>query len=71
LCKKTIGRKGFELPKHRDTPLIMVCTNLTYNSLKKNRVAYYLSEGLEKKLIDILFLYLEMEETLLIPLINL
>jgi hypothetical protein len=30
-----------------------------------------LSEGLEKKLIDILFLYLEMEETLLIPLINL
>jgi hypothetical protein len=32
LREKTIGREGFELPEHRDTPLTMVCTNLTFNS---------------------------------------
>jgi hypothetical protein len=69
--KRTTGRKVFELTEHRDTPLIMVCTNLTYNSFKNIRVAYCLSESFEKKLIEILFLCLIMVETLLIPLINL
>jgi hypothetical protein len=53
LRKRTIGREGFELPEHRDMPLTMVCTNLTFNSFKNNMVAYCLREGFEIKLIEI------------------